>query len=64
MQRLRREDQLILELSLEQGMSHSEIAAATSMPLGTVKTRVRRGLIRLRELLTQNSSDGEEIRRS
>ena len=64
MHQLRREDQMILELSLEQGMSHSEIAAATSMPLGTVKTRVRRGLIRLRELLTQNSSDGEERSRS
>ena len=64
MQQLRREDQIILELSFEQGMSHSEIAAATSMPLGTVKTRARRGLIRLRELLTQNSSDGEERSRS
>ena len=64
MHQLRREDQMILELSLEQGMSHSEIAAATSMPLGTVKTRVRRGLIRLRELLGQNSSDGEERSRS
>ena len=64
MQQLRREDQTILELSLEQGMSHSEIAAATSLPLGTVKTRVRRGLIRLRELLEQNSHDGEEGSRS
>jgi len=61
---LRREDRMILELSLEQGMSHSEIAAATSLPLGTVKTRARRGLIRLRELLGQTFSDGEERSRS
>ena len=45
-------------------MSYSEIAAATSMPLGTVKTRVRRGLIRLRELLGQTSPDAEERSRS
>ena len=64
MHELRRNDRMILELSLEQGLSHSEIAAATSMPLGTVKTRVRRGLIRLRALLGQTSSDDEERSRS
>jgi RNA polymerase sigma factor (sigma-70 family) len=64
MHELRRKDRMILELSLEQGMSHSEIAAATSLPLGTVKTRVRRGLIRLRELLAHISREGEEKSRS
>ena len=43
----------ILELSFEQDMSQSEIAAATKLPLGTVKTHARRGLIRLRQLLVQ-----------
>ncbi len=56
MQLLRREERTILELSFEQGMSQSEIAAATKLPLGTVKTHARRGLIRLRELLQQNSA--------
>jgi DNA-directed RNA polymerase specialized sigma24 family protein len=32
-------------------MTHSEIAAATGMPLGTVKTQMRRGLIQARQWL-------------
>ncbi len=43
--------QRILAMSLYQGFSHSEIADALDMPLGTVKTRVRRGLIHVREQL-------------
>ena len=41
----------VLELGLLQGLSHSEIADVTGMPLGTVKTQMRRGLIRVRELM-------------
>ncbi len=41
----------ILAMSLYQGYSHSEIAGKLDMPLGTVKTRVRRGLIHVREQL-------------
>jgi RNA polymerase sigma-70 factor (ECF subfamily) len=41
--------QQVLELGLLRGMSHSEIAEQTGMPLGTVKTQMRRGLIKIRE---------------
>lgn len=41
----------VLELTLLKGLSHSEVAKSTNLPLGTVKTHARRGLIKLRELL-------------
>jgi len=48
---LRPEQQRVLRLSVHGGLSHAEIAEATGLPLGTVKTHVRRGLIQLRETL-------------
>jgi RNA polymerase sigma-70 factor (ECF subfamily) len=44
------EQAALIELAFFQGLSHSEIASATHLPLGTVKTRLRTGLHRLREL--------------
>lgn len=49
--------QQILLMGVVQGMTHSEISRATGKPLGTVKTHMRRGLSRVRELLDQ---DGDE----
>ncbi|MFG0257784.1 MAG: RNA polymerase sigma factor [Phycisphaerales bacterium JB043] len=43
-EQLRPEQQQVLRLSLQHGMTHEEIAEALSMPLGTVKTHARRGL--------------------
>lgn len=48
---LRPEQRKVIELGLLQGLSHSDIATATGMPLGTVKTFMRRGLIQVREML-------------
>lgn len=41
----------LLALAFFQGMTHSEIAAHAAMPLGTVKTHVRRALQSLRSAL-------------
>lgn len=42
---------LCILLAYQEGMSHGEIARATAIPLGTVKSHIVRGSARLRELL-------------
>lgn len=49
--RLSRDERLCVVLAYNEGLSHGEISAATSLPLGTVKSHVRRGAARLRVLL-------------
>ena len=46
---LRPDQRKVLRMGLLEGMTHSEIAKATGMPLGTVKTQMRRGLIQVRQ---------------
>ncbi len=52
-EQLRPEQQQVLQLAIHHGCSHEQIATATGMPLGTVKTHARRGLIKIRQLLEQ-----------
>ena len=57
MQNLRPEQRQVLQLSIIQGLSHQEISDATGMPLGTVKTHARRGLLQVREFLGLGNSN-------
>jgi len=46
------EDQRVpLEMAYYRGMSHTEIAAALNQPLGTIKDRIRNGMMHLRKRL-------------
>lgn len=62
-QRLTPEQQQALRMSIYDGLSHQEISDRLNVPLGTVKTNLRRGLIRIRELIAQQAAGtGEEAR--
>ena len=54
---LRPEQQQVLRLSICQGYSHDQIARTLNLPLGTVKTHVRRGLIALREAMQPKAAN-------
>ncbi|HEY0792889.1 MAG TPA: sigma-70 family RNA polymerase sigma factor [Chthoniobacterales bacterium] len=45
------EQRQALELAFFKGLTHEEVAAAIQVPLGTVKARIRRGLLKLKELV-------------
>jgi RNA polymerase sigma-70 factor (ECF subfamily) len=45
------EQQGPLELAYFQGLSHTEISQKTGSPLGTVKTRIRAGLMTIRKAM-------------
>lgn len=63
MRKLKPEQQQVLRLSIIQGMSHQEISDATGMPLGTVKTHARRGLLQVRELMGLSGTQlSQEVR--
>ena len=53
LQELDAEQRQTIALAFFHGLTHSELAAHMRRPLGTVKTHVRRGLIRLRDCLAR-----------
>jgi RNA polymerase sigma-70 factor, ECF subfamily len=51
LQSLEPDQRQAVELSFFDGLSHTQIAARLAKPLGTIKTYIRQGLIRLRDKL-------------
>jgi RNA polymerase sigma-70 factor (ECF subfamily) len=48
---LPKEQRQLIEFAFLKGLTHHVIAESMGIPLGTVKTNIRRGLLRLRDLL-------------
>lgn len=61
MKDLRPEQRKVLQLSIVEGYSHSEISKALELPLGTVKTHARRGIILVREAMAKKENFGKEV---
>jgi RNA polymerase sigma-70 factor, ECF subfamily len=57
MKELEPEQRQSIALAFDHGLSHSELAQHMRRPLGTVKTHIRRGLIRLRDCLMRLEGD-------
>lgn len=51
LERLKPAQRDLIRMSVVEGLTHDEIATSTGIPLGTVKSQIRRGLLRVRELL-------------
>jgi len=58
--RLSRKQREVLSLAFFQGMSHAEIAAATSLPLGSVKSHIHRAVAALRARLEDIGAQVEQ----
>ncbi len=58
MEHLQPEPRRSLELAFFKGLTHSEIAAETQKPIGTIKGHIRRSLLQLRQHLSSHSDDG------
>ncbi len=61
MKNLRAEQREMMILNIYEGMSHGEISQKLNAPLGTVKTHIRRGFNRVREVVSQNKFRRENL---
>jgi RNA polymerase sigma-70 factor (ECF subfamily) len=62
LQQLPTEQRQLIELAFYQGYTHSELAENLQLPLGTVKTRLRTGLQKLRALCEEANQGADSYR--
>jgi RNA polymerase sigma-70 factor (ECF subfamily) len=55
------DQRLPLELAFWEGLPHSELAARLQIPLGTLKSRIRAGLLRLKELWKDSLEKSDDL---
>ena len=55
---LKEDYRILLELAYFEGLTQDEISKMLNMPLGTVKTRMRTGMMKLREAFGKSSFFG------
>ena len=60
LQRLDASHRQVLELAFFEGLSHSQISSQLDVPLGTVKSIIRRGLAKLQTIVRAKRSGGSE----
>lgn len=53
-----RAERELVDLAFFGGCTHQELAQRFGLPLGTVKTRIRQGLLKLRQLLAATAAQG------
>lgn len=61
MQTLRAEQREMMIMNIYDGMSHGEISERLNVPLGTVKTHIRRGFKRVREVISRREFRNENF---
>ena len=57
LEQIRCDQRDLIRMAILDGLTHEAIHTLTGLPLGTVKTQIRRGILRLRELLQVNSHE-------
>lgn len=56
LKRLSISERSVIERAFFEGLTHQEIAVALHMPVGTVKAKIRRGLFKLRPVLSRKTA--------
>ncbi|MBR8836750.1 MAG: sigma-70 family RNA polymerase sigma factor [Stigonema ocellatum SAG 48.90 = DSM 106950] len=51
LEQLPQQQRQVLEMAYDEGLSQSQIAQQLDIPLGTVKSRIRQGLLKLKQIL-------------